>query len=420
MTMGDHERPAPAQDGDRLARALAALRQAPVPDGPSPEALARTLAAVEAAASSTKTPFFPRRRAMFAGLKIAAALLAAAGGVVLVTNPFPAGAAVTFAEVAGKIQKAHTLAYTQTGRVPDLPNLPPVRLLFKAPGHLRCETVPASGSVIIIDMQEARRLVLKPAAKSAVLLEGRLPGEPKPGSQDFAAASVEGIRKLAEKQGEAVGEKPIGNVRARGFKVVQAPGYETTVWADPQTRLPVQLDVSSPYGDQTIHSTISDIQIDPDLDDSLFSLEPPQGYTVQRLSLADAADKDDGSPETAIIKVLRLYAENSGGAFPKRIDDWRGYGEAVKGKTLKAVPKSLEAEAIRMAMLFARAQVFILDRKADFHYQPEGVKLGDGGKMLLWYKQKGKATYRAIFGDLHIADVPADQLPPAEKPQPRP
>jgi len=417
MTMGENEQPAPADDDDRLLRALAALKRTPVPDGPSPVALAKTVAAVEAAANSRNIPLFLGRRTMFAGLKIAAALLAAAGGVYLFSSPFLVGSPVTFAEVAVKLQKAHTLAYTMTSQIPGQTKMPPVRLLFKEPGHLRCESVPAGASVVISDNQDGKYLMLNPTAKSAVILEGRPPGAPKPGSHDIAASEVAYFRKLADKQGEPVGEKLIGNVRARGFRVVMAPGYETVVWADPQTRLPVQLDVSAPSGDQTVRSTVSDIQLDLDLDDSLFSLEPPQGYTVTKRNLAALGDKDDGSPEAAIAALLRLYAENSGGNFPKRLDDWRAFGEALKGKNLD---KSPEAAAMRIAMLVSRVQVFILDRKGDFTYKPEGVKLGEAGKMLLWYKQKGKETYRAIFGDLHVADVPADQLPTPEKPQPKP
>jgi outer membrane lipoprotein-sorting protein len=417
MSMGENEQVAPADADDRLLRALEELKRTRVPDGPSPEALARTLAAVEAAASSRKIPLFPRTRTMFSGWKIAAALLAATGGIYLFSSPFLVGSTVTFAEVAMKLQKAHTLAYTMTSQVPGQPKMPPVRLLFKEPGHLRCESVPAGASVVISDVPNGKYLMLNPTAKTALMLEGALPGTPKPAGHDIAASEVANFRKLADKHGEPAGEKVIGNVRARGFRAVMAPGYETVVWADPDTRRPVQLDVSAPYGDQTVRSTVSDIQLDLDLDDSLFSLEPPQGYTVTKQNLADLGEKDDGSPEAAIAAILRQYAENSRGNFPKRIDDWRAIGESLARKN---VDKSPQAAAFRIAMLVSRIQVFILDRKGAFTYKPEGVKLGEAGKMLLWYKPKGKETYRAIFGDLRVADVPADQIPAAEKPQPKP
>jgi outer membrane lipoprotein-sorting protein len=340
----------------------------------------------------------------------------AAGGLFLAGRPLLVGAPVTFAEVVGKIQKAHTLAYTMTTQVPGQVKVP-VRILFKEPGRMRSESVPATGPVVIFDSVAGRRMFLDPTAKTALLLEGSLPGEPKAGSPDLAVSEAEGLRHLADKKGELVGEKLIGKIQAKGFRVVQAPGYETLVWADPQTRLPVQVDVSGPFGDLTFHATISDIQLDPELDDSLFSLEPPQGYTPTKQSLAALGDKDEGTPESAISTLLRAYAQKNGGSFPKRIDDWRGYGEALVAANTK---KPAMAEAMRVANVVARVQVFLLDRKGDYTYKPEGVKLGEADKMLLWYKAKGKETYRALFGDLRVAEVTADRLPAAEKPQPKP
>ena len=418
MKPGESHQPAPAEESDPLFRALTALRNAPVPDGPSPDTLGRALAAVESAARKRETHLNHWRKIMLAGLKIAAALLAAVSGVYFVSNPFSLGAPVTFAEVAAKLQKAQTLAYTMTNELPDQPKQPPVRLLFKEPGHMRCETLPAGGMVVITDSRDGRFLTLNPATKSAVLLDGKLPGAPKPGSQDIAASTVTNFRKLADKPGEPAGEKRIGDVQAKGFRVVIAPGYETLVWVDPEKRLPIQLEVTTPFGEKQMHGTINDIQLDLVLDDSLFSMDPPAGYTLQKVSLAAPEDKnDDGSPEAALVFLLRAYADHSGGTFPKRIDDWRAYVEALKKMELG---KSPEALAVRLANIFARAQVFAMDQKGNTHYNPEGIKLGDAGKILLWRKVKDKETYRAIFGDLHVADVTAAQLPAGEKPQVKP
>jgi hypothetical protein len=40
-------------------------------------------------------------------------------------------------------------------------------------------------------------------------------------------------------------------------------------------------------------------------------------------------------------------------------------------------------------------------------------------QIIFWYQPKDKQTYRALFGDLHAADVTLDQLPAVEKPQPK-
>ena len=54
---------------------------------------------------------------------------------------------------------------------------------------------------------------------------------------------------------------------------------------------------------------------------------------------------------------------------------------------------------------------FQFELSGKFGYKPDGVKLGDAGKVLFWYRKKGAEKYRAIFGDLHAEDVTADRLP---------
>jgi hypothetical protein len=119
----------------------------------------------------------------------------------------------------------------------------------------------------------------------------------------------------------------------------------------------------------------------------------------------------------AVAKLLRTYAEKSGGSFPTRLDDWTSYDKqfqkiGIKGATGPAM--------IRLVNLLVRVQIFMLERKGDYSYKADGVKLGDADKILFWYKPKAKETYRALFGDLHAADVTANQLPVVEKPQSKP
>src|SRR5262249_39248693 len=73
--------PPPLPPEDPLDGAEAALRRAPVPDGPSEETRARTLAALRAA---DRLPVLPvrRRKTMHLILKVVASLLVAAGGLV--------------------------------------------------------------------------------------------------------------------------------------------------------------------------------------------------------------------------------------------------------------------------------------------------------------------------------------------------
>jgi len=46
-----------------------------------------------------------------------------------------------------------------------------------------------------------------------------------------------------------------------------------------------------------------------------------------------------------------------------------------------------------------------------FRYLGKGVKLGDGERIVCFYKLKGAAKHRAVFGDLTVKDVDAKDLP---------
>ncbi|MFO0890901.1 MAG: hypothetical protein U0790_17380 [Isosphaeraceae bacterium] len=411
------ERSTGSDEGEsRYQRALAALKATAVPEGPSEDLVARSLAAMETSATPRSNTTRHWRRIVFTASKYAAVFLAAAAGWFLAANPLLRGAPVSFEEVAAKLRQAHTLAYTMTTRHGDDTPAQSVRLFFKEPGRLRCESVPAGGAVVVSDTVAARKLVLDPAAKTALLFTGNLPGEVRPGQPDIAAAAVADLRQLGQKKGQPIGEKTLGTVKAVGFRVQEGGGYERVVWADPQTHLPIQVDFSGPFGDKTIRSTIDNIQLDPELEDALFSLESPAGYTLQKQELAGADDKDDGTPEAAIRILLRSYAEGASGAFPKRIDDWQALAQSLKGKPGEAV----QATAMRTANLVARMAALLFVAKDAYGYRPDGVKLGDADKVVFWYRLPGKPNYRAVHGDLTIKDATEDQVPAPLKPAPKP
>jgi outer membrane lipoprotein-sorting protein len=420
MSMGANFTPGSPGDDDLLARATAALQRTPMVDGPSTQALDQTLAALDAAASSSQTRFAFRRKTMFALLKMAAAVLVAAGSLFYLGGPYLVGAPVAFEAVAQKLQNAHTLSYVMTMEFPDAKAAVPMtmRHLFKEPGLVRSETLPAGGPIMIFDQKADKTLAIDPAAKTAVLLEGRLPGANR-GDKELAISEAQYLRSLTQKKGEPIGEKAFGKVQAQGFRVKDDAHFlfELIIWVDPQAQLPVQVEITGKAGDTPFHSTIRDFELDPKLDDSLFSQEAPQGYAFSRLTLSDPNDKDDGSPEAAVGKLLRGFAEKSAGTFPQRLDDWAAYDRLTPKGTYKS---PTDPALIRNVWTTGRVQMFLLERKGDYGYKADGVKLGDANKILFWYKPKDKQTYRALFGDLHAADVTADQLPAAEKPQAKP
>jgi hypothetical protein len=143
-------------------------------------------------------------------------------------------------------------------------------------------------------------------------------------------------------------------------------------------------------------ASLGDFLIDPRLDDALFGFEPPAGYSLTNGQNAGTATKPPLPTGSGAIRRTRRRRVS---APARRLG---GIRQAASG-----------ARATR------RGRCNGGPAHSDDHPRPQGVKLGDAGKLLVWFRPKGSAVYRAIFGDLHAADVTSDQLPKQPEPRPR-
>ena len=121
-------------------------------------------------------------------------------------------------------------------------------VLFKGPSLMRAEV--EGGIVVIIDGSQGKHLILDPATKTALLLEGKAPEAPL----GPAASIAERLRQLTEGDAKPVGEKPIGDIRALGY-LVKKLGTEMTVWVNPATRLPVRIESTDRIQGKEIRAT---------------------------------------------------------------------------------------------------------------------------------------------------------------------
>lgn len=398
--------PSPEPD-DRLARAEAALKGTPVPEGPSNDLIARTRTALGRAASSPDPN--PMRSPMITMLKFAAAasvITAVASLPFLVPMP-RAGAGTTFAEVAKKLQDAHTLSYQFSVSVPGQDRPTTGREYLKAPGLTRTESDVPQASVTIVDAAVGKILSLDPATKTAILQDWKLDGDVKRRLESRPSDTAKHLRALANKEGEPVGHRKIGDVDAEGFRV-EDEGTTWTIWVDAERRLPMLMETTYRFQEHDVPATLSDFRIDPPLDDALFRLDPPDDYALREVDVPIAIG------EEALVNLLRLYAEASDGAFPPKPDDTAAFQEQFPEEKWEGPD---DPRMIRLVQSMAASTVFLqFELKNDYGYAPDGVKLGDADKVLFWYRPKGSQEYRAIFGDLHTEEVAEDRLP--EKPKP--
>ena len=162
------------------------------------------------------------------------------------------------------------------------------------------------------------------------------------------------VSRLHKESAKLIGQQIIAGKTTDVF-VVENPFDKTTVWVDPDTDLPVRVEMEdmpnpdkdiitpqmslsfedfggesgesvssiigsgrgSPEGIQKrMKITMSDMVWNVDLDQSLFSLEPPEGYTIEEKQ-SDASEPD----ERDLIKALAFWTEMSDGMFPDTINE---------------------------------------------------------------------------------------------------
>src|SRR4051794_10976963 len=262
-----------------LERSLSAMRNAPIPDGPSQQLIADTLAALDKAAGDRLQIETQRKRNMRIITRLAASLLVAFGVAALLFFASRTSS-VALADVIDKVRGAKTLSFNATADYPAALAQAPrhFKFMMKSSGQTRIEM--SDGMVSIMDVAAGRSLSLQPASKLAMIVElGKFAqGQ---GPMDF----LDDFKKLDAKKAKDLGEKELGGRRVKGF-VSSEQGPPTTVWADVKTGDPVRVEIELPLMGKTSTMVLSDFVFNAPMDDALFSLEPPAGYRVQRSDLS--------------------------------------------------------------------------------------------------------------------------------------
>ena len=145
-----------------------------------------------------------------------------------------------------------------------------------------------SSSIMIMDCQTVKGLSLVPEQKLAITFDGskikKPAGTPSNMFEMVRQLVREGSSSLGGKV-ESLGKKEIDGRAVVGFRTHNNM-VDMTLWADPQTARPVRVELNMPG--YSGHGVMSNFRYDMELDPSLFSLEPPAGYTVQNMDAGDA------------------------------------------------------------------------------------------------------------------------------------
>jgi len=280
---------------------------------------------------------------------------------------------------------------------------------------------------MILDLEDARMLTLVSLGVTKIASYNDIEGiqEGTRSVLDFVRNVVSKVKDNPDADIQDLGEKEINGQKAVGF-YVKGLNVDLTIWANKKTSLPIRIEFTE---GKTSTVVIKNIEFDVPLEESLVSMEVPAGYTLKDnfIHIEDTAGytlKDtalhieDTAPDSLpynateedLVESLRIWAEIIlDGAFPDAIGTDHFMKQAyVLGYKLASLglPVS-EVDKFPKGMIFLQEFEF----GGKWGYAGKGVKLGDADKIILWYQPQGSNTYRAIYGDLRVAEVAEEDLP---------
>ncbi len=158
----------------------------------------------------------------------------------------------------------------------------------------------------------------------------------------------------------------------------------------------------------------SDLNLNSQLDKSMFSLEPPSGYKVEHVAPPTVTEDE-------LLEYLAAAAEFNNGVFPDSFEqafDSQKFNDAsMKNRADRSSTENRLIDIRDKIMLreIYRSPVlkFLEDHAVENSSQYVGadVKVGDTDKLIFWYKPKGSTKHRGFYGDLKIKDLTDADLP---------
>lgn len=261
-------------------------------------------------------------------------------------------------------------------------------------------------TIRIIDLDSARALMLDPLDKSAVYMD--IQGPLQKGLKNYLGLVrdiVADMENHPEWPVQELGQRWIDSQRAVGF-LLSEPKIKLTIWADAETAAPIRIEVLMGRS----HTIIKNIEFDVPVDESLVSMDIPDGYTLHEKEL-DYTDFD----EQDFIVVLQHWAEHVlGGNFPDSVsaEDILKVAPVLREKIDQL--NISDEEKMQLGTAMGRGFMFFrqLDPNGiDWHYVGKGVEFGDANTAVFLYRPKGSDTYRVIYGDLSVKDSAPENLP---------
>lgn len=223
---------------------------------------------------------------------------------------------VAFGDVLNYIHNS-TYTFDLTTSVVGQNEVTTAKGMVQQPGRMRLETA-SLGISTIVDLDAGTCLQLLHPQKTVLIQTVEIPdGAEGGGPLAMLTGPVGNLWNLRDGTEKPLGEKEIEGRPAVGFEVVQnvpPAACRTVVWVGRDSGLPILFEttVYNPQdGSESITMTMDHFDLDVELDDALFSLEVPAGYTVaNQNTLDETLTETVASPEgQKLERAVRLWSQ---------------------------------------------------------------------------------------------------------------
>lgn len=339
--------------------------------------------------------------------------IAAAIAIVIVSivafHTFDSTTGATWASVIDPLMTSQTVVFNAVANIQGVTFR--AKVMNMGTQRIRYEIEPPQGPpIIIFDQEHSQMLQLFPDKKQAFLIDFRNVPDEMQMPENYLASIRNLIKELQDDPNVSIEQLPdtvVDNRKAVTFRA-RNDQDDITVWADPETLLPIRLELLQ--NNINIITVCTNFQFDIDLDPSLFSIDIPADYTTASGQL----DFDDSS-EKEVLEGLRIWAQIlEDNQFPEDLttatyQKMPGLKKKLKNGTLKLSRQ----EKLDMGLKMGPLSKFLLSLKPehDWHYVGASVQFGDASKPVCWYKPIGSETYRVVYGDLSVRDLLEEDLP---------
>jgi hypothetical protein len=437
----------PNEPENVLERAVDQLRGMQLPAGPDAffqSRLADRLVSINVNPDQADHSSRNRRITMRRVTAMAASVLAVSALIAWLTSLNSSSPGSAFARMLQQVAEARTAVFNSRVEVRGMSPAMEQRTMLLEPDWVRDEITEGEDrrtTIQIHNLKQQKSLTLQPDARKARL---RISDGQPPLQVSNVINLIQEVRKSSA---QFLGKEPIDGVESLKYRCDHSTGHYV-IWIAPTTDLPVKVVITETGQDEQSHVTITmtGFQWNVPLDESLFTLIPPEGYEFEQEQIATTL-----LDPTNFIITLKAYVRLNDGKFPdefnalspgsmiKFLDDpklpptermanyRRKMAYAFERPEMENMSQEeWQNQGQKVGKILAQGATFVhaVAQSHEWHYVGKGATLGQAEKIVAWWalnddssnssQPKEPKSATVLYGDLHLETKPIAGLPTSD------